>query len=505
MVHFVEDSQGYAEKIYLDISSGDNPEHWDTLNSGQPILASHLGTTGVRDPYITYNPQTKTYYIIATDLRVFGGDSGSGSCTIWCYWSSQGSTKLNVWESKDLVNWSDLRQIDVTAGSDAQLGMAWAPEATWVPDFNGPGDGAFVVYWSSNIYDPSDTGHSGNTYSRVMWGSTTDFTAETMKFGGVFIDDGKNNIDTTIIQNDGTTYRVTKDNGWGKGLYMDSTRDSHWWEPGTTWTRVQEKIGASWANGNPGGVEGPAIFKDHNRDLWYLYVDVIPTTGYKPMVTSNLDQGWRVLDSPTFYMRNSTKHGGIISLTKGQYDTIRQADAVSVTQENLGSVEITAGASADEARDALASKAEATLSYGMGTNSFPIEWDLSGVDFGTAQPGDAIEVHGKLVGTIGANLNDWRQDADSKTPISTTQLGVTVELKIVEGSDNEPTDEPKPTATPSPSADGNQQAKQPRTPRRLPKTGVGTSCYLSASFLAPLGEKLSRLSVGVVNEFWRAA
>jgi hypothetical protein len=94
MVHFIEDSAGYAEKIYLDVSRGDDPEQWDPLNGGKPILASQLGTTGVRDPYLTYNPETKTYYIIATDLRVFGGDRGSGSCTTWCYWSSKGSTKL---------------------------------------------------------------------------------------------------------------------------------------------------------------------------------------------------------------------------------------------------------------------------------------------------------------------------------------------------------------------------------------------------------------------------
>ena len=85
MVHFVEDSNGYAEKMYLDISRGDNPEQWDPLNDREPILASNLGTTGARDPYLTYNPETETYYIIATDLRVFGGDNLQ-----WGYWSKPG-------------------------------------------------------------------------------------------------------------------------------------------------------------------------------------------------------------------------------------------------------------------------------------------------------------------------------------------------------------------------------------------------------------------------------
>ncbi len=45
MVHFIENSSGYAEKIYLDITRGDNAEQWDPLNGGEPILASNLGTT----------------------------------------------------------------------------------------------------------------------------------------------------------------------------------------------------------------------------------------------------------------------------------------------------------------------------------------------------------------------------------------------------------------------------------------------------------------------------
>ncbi len=93
MVHFVEDSNGYAEKIYLDISRGDNPEQWDPLNGREPILASNLGTSGSRDPFITYSPETETYYILGTDLRVFGGDNAQ-----WEAWQQNYSTKMNIWE-----------------------------------------------------------------------------------------------------------------------------------------------------------------------------------------------------------------------------------------------------------------------------------------------------------------------------------------------------------------------------------------------------------------------
>ncbi|QHC60198.1 LamG-like jellyroll fold domain-containing protein [Rathayibacter sp. VKM Ac-2760] len=396
MVHFVEDAQGYAEKIYLDVSRGDDPEKWDPLNGGKPILASDLGTTGVRDPYLTYNPETKKYYIIATDLRVFGGDQGSGSCTTWCYWTTQGSTKMNVWESTDLVSWSDLRQFDVAldaAGAkQLEAGMMWAPEATWVADYNGAGKGAFVVYWSSTVY-PSAAHTPGTGASRVLWGATTDFTQATYSYGGTFIDTGADVIDTTMIQDGGTTYRISKDNGTGRGIYMESTTAKQWWLPSTAWTQLQDRIGAVWAGGNAGGVEGPAVFKDHDADRWYLYVDVIPSTGYRPMVTTDLDAGWTQLNDPGFSLAPSTKHGGIVSLTAGQYAEVRAADAASAVRSDLGEVGSVA---------ALPTRADVVLAYNRGTASQPVTWDTSSV--GTAPGRYAVT---GVVRTLGANDNQW--------------------------------------------------------------------------------------------------
>lgn len=436
MVHFIEDSAGYAEKIYLDVSRGDNPEHWDPLNGGKPILASDLGTTGVRDPYLTYNPETETYYIIATDLRVFGGDNGVSGCTQWCYWSSQGSTKLNVWESKDLVTWSDLRQFDValSGGAEvAELGMAWAPEATWVDDYYPDGSGAFVVYWASNVY--ANAAHTGSTYSRILWGATPDFTQQSWEYGGVFIDAGGNTIDTTIIQDEGKTYRITKDNSAGKGIYMESTSAAQWWKPAATWTQLQTQIGAVWAGGNAGGVEGPAVFQRHGEDKWYLYVDVIPSTGYRPMQTTDLAAGWSQLVSSSFSMAPSTKHGGIVSLTKDGYDTLREADAASAVDSDLGTVEVETEATDVEVRSALPESTEVVMAYGRGTASQPVTWDLSEVE--TSEPG-SYEVTG-TVRTIGANLNQWvaaggstAWNAPGKELYSSTAVRVTADVVVNE-------------------------------------------------------------------------
>lgn len=416
MVHFVEDSAGYAEKIYLDISRGDNPEQWDPLNGRNPILASNLGTTGTRDPFITYNPETETYYIIATDLRVFNANDPSWNNGNWGAWASQGSTMMNVWESKDLITWSNVRQIDVSLDTNdntaAYLGMMWAPEATWVDDYYGEEQGAFVVYWSSNVY--SDAAHTqSDGGSDIMWGATTDFTQDTWEFGGVMLDGGQAGcIDTNILQDGGRTYHITKSQASGEEIIMEYTDEKEWWLVGSDrdsnyqWTRVQTAIGADWY----GAVEGPASFKDHSVDnRWYLFVDDLPTPGYQPMVSTDLDSGWDHLDTSNYFLTSYTKHGGVISLTKAQYDAIRNADATSAVNEELGTVEITAGSTADELQAQLPQTAEVNLAYDMGTSELPVVWDLSSVNLDEA---DTYTVTG-VVQSISANADDWVGDGGS--------------------------------------------------------------------------------------------
>ncbi|WP_157549600.1 hypothetical protein [Microbacterium sp. Leaf288] len=50
--HFRADGVTDVEKIHFSLSSGDTPLRWDPLWGGQPVLESHIGTRGVRDPAI---------------------------------------------------------------------------------------------------------------------------------------------------------------------------------------------------------------------------------------------------------------------------------------------------------------------------------------------------------------------------------------------------------------------------------------------------------------------
>ena len=422
---------------------GDNPEQWDPLNGRQPILASNLGTTGTRDPYITYNPETETYYIIATDLRVFNANVPDWDNGNWPGWSTWGSTKMNVWESKDLIHWSDVRQFDVALNTNgekvAELGMMWAPEATWVPDYYGEGKGAFVVYWSSNVF--TDASHSSvvGGGSDIMWGVTTDFTQDTWEYGGVMLDGGsKGWIDTNIIRDGDKTYHVTKSHNPYNGdvknaeeIIMQVTKDEKWWLS-DSWTTVQMRIGADRYD----AVEGPATFKDHSQDnKWYLFVDDLPVPGYRPMVSTDLSKGWDYMDESNYFLTSYTKHGGVISLTKAQYDAIRSADATSAVKTELGTVEIEEGSTEAALTEKLPQTAEVNLAYGRGTSELPVEWDLSSVKLNEQ---GTYTVTG-VVQSISSNTDAWvgdngseRYDAPNKVLYSSRAIEVTAQVNVTE-------------------------------------------------------------------------
>src|SRR5690625_4234052 len=130
---------------------------------------------------------------------------------------------------------------------------------------------------------------------------------------------------------------------------------------------------------------------------------------------------------------SSTKHGGIIGLTKAQYDAIRAADAVAVAEPDAGEVELGHGASEEDLRSALPASTEVTLAYGRGTAELPVDWDLSGADLTAA---GRYEVTG-TVRSLGANLNQWvgaggstDWDAEDREPHSSTALTVTATVVV---------------------------------------------------------------------------
>src|SRR5215207_2573799 len=116
--HFVGESTADGEEIYFAASVGNDPEEWMSLNDGESVLASTLGEQGLRDPFLIRSPEGDRFFLLATDLQIYGGgDFGTAQ--------EAGSRSIMVWESDDLVNWSEQREIVV---SPENAGNTWAPE-----------------------------------------------------------------------------------------------------------------------------------------------------------------------------------------------------------------------------------------------------------------------------------------------------------------------------------------------------------------------------------------
>lgn len=96
MLHFTGEGAA-GQQMYLAHST--DGLHWNDLNGGAPVLRSTIGTKGVRDPALVRSPGGDKYWIIATDLCISCGQN-------WEAAVYNGSRDLVVWESTDLVTWS---------------------------------------------------------------------------------------------------------------------------------------------------------------------------------------------------------------------------------------------------------------------------------------------------------------------------------------------------------------------------------------------------------------
>src|SRR5690606_18290025 len=121
-----------TEQVYFLLSA--NGQDWQALEGGEPSLVSEVGERGVRDPFFLRSHDGSRVYVIATDLSIHRNHD-------WRRAQEEASQSILVWESEDLVNWSEARLVKV-APDDA--GCAWAPEAVWDAD-----RGEYMVFWAS--------------------------------------------------------------------------------------------------------------------------------------------------------------------------------------------------------------------------------------------------------------------------------------------------------------------------------------------------------------------
>ncbi|KAF4461614.1 glycoside hydrolase family 43 [Fusarium albosuccineum] len=305
-VYFTGNGQG-QENIFLAASEGNDALTWTELNGGEPVLTSSKGTKGVRDPFLLRSHEGDKFYLIATDLKV--ADSG------WTNATRHGSLYLEIWETTDLIEWSEQRHIQV---SPATVGNTWAPEAYYDDELE-----KYVVYWASALYAKDDTSHEEDSYQRIMYATTSDF----ITFSEPVVWQDKDRIDTTLIKEGDVYYRFTKDSGTNGTDCVDIIQESSkdLLAPLDGWQVV---VGCIGANAGTEAVEGPSIFKSNPEDIngekFYLFLDEFTGRGYIPLETEDIaNPDWKI--SSSYRLPSSPRHGSVVSLTKEELDGIIKA------------------------------------------------------------------------------------------------------------------------------------------------------------------------------------
>lgn len=308
--------EGYSDGEQIYFAASKNGLKWQDLNDNKPVLTSTLGEKGVRDPFIIRSAEGDKFYMIATDLKINGGNG-------WGAAQTAGSQSLMVWESTDLVNWSDERMVEVSASIGA--GCTWAPEAAY--DYK---TGEYVVFWASKV--------SGDNYAkqRLYYSKTRDFYTFTEP--QVYIDMDQSSIDTTIIYNndDQMYYRYTKNEG-GSTNSLGAKTKTVYVERCATLLGKWEHIASDSLNSNQ-WVEGPTIFQFNSQDTdgnskWCLLVDNYGGGGYYPLVSDDLSSG--VFTKPDSYkMPSRARHGTPIPVTQEEYNALMAKWGTNLVQEN---------------------------------------------------------------------------------------------------------------------------------------------------------------------------
>ena len=332
-----------TEQIYFMVS--ENGLDWKALNNGDPVLVSTVGERGVRDPFIIRSPDGKKFFLIATDLSIHLTHHDWGRAV------TRASKSIVVWESNDLVNWSEPRLVKV-APDDA--GCTWAPEAVYDEE-----RGEYMVFWASM------TGRDDFKKHRIWAAHTKDFKEFSEPF--IYIEKPNTVIDTTIVRENGIYYRFTKDEKQ-KAITMETSRDLM-----NGWKDVRD-----FSLDKLTGYEGPTCFMTEpaangKPAKWCLLLDWYSTgRGYQPYFTDNLSKGDFEQDGQMnfpFQPPRPVRHGTVMPVTAEEMARL-------TNKKKWGPIKLSANGPGIKTNNVV-------INSGAGTVELPV---VPGTDLATLDP-----------------------------------------------------------------------------------------------------------------------
>jgi hypothetical protein len=293
-VTFKGEQNAMSEQLYFALSP--DGRNWTALNKSEPVLVSSLGEKGVRDPFLLRAHDGKKFYLIATDLSINLNPD-------WGRAVHAGSRALVIWESSDLVKWSEPRLVPV-APEDA--GCTWAPEAVYDEE-----RGDYLVFWASTTKRDDFAKH------RIWAARTRDFSTFSEPF--IYIEKPNTVIDTTIVHDGTNYYRFSKDEKL-KAITLETAAHL-----GGPWSTIEDFSLAHLV-----GYEGPECYLiepasvDH-PPTWGLILDhYAKGAGYEPFITHDL-AGGQFTRAADFTFPFKFRHGSVLALSNEEYARLEAA------------------------------------------------------------------------------------------------------------------------------------------------------------------------------------
>lgn len=305
-VHFREKTSPDGEQVYFGLSR--DGFTWEEVNHGQPVLWAYYGDKGVRDFTITKCEETGKYYILATDLSLSYGMRNQYHNS-WEEIGRNGSKYFSIWESTDLVSWSEQRLVKF---GDDDFGCLWAPDIIFDRK-----EGDYVIHWSSS-HKSNDYGNKAIYYSR-----TKDF--ETFSRPEIlYRKEDSGVIDSAMYEEDGKYYLFVKSEGNPERIILlEAESVTGPFERIRAFDESMEVIQA-------GLYEAPTAVRVEDGK-WCLFLDYygVPGAGqgYIPFVADSLASGRFVRSDKDFRFPYGYKHGTIIKISQEEYERIHASYA----------------------------------------------------------------------------------------------------------------------------------------------------------------------------------
>lgn len=304
-VHFRERKTPDGEQVYFGLSK--DGFHWEKVNGGAPVLWSYDGEKGVRDCTIIRCATDGKYRIFATDLSLAYNFKKKYHFD-WPTVSHTGSKCLAMWESEDLIHWSEQKMLPL---GNKDFGCLWAPDVFYDPE-----QGDYVLHFSSS-HASNGFGNMGIYFTRTPDFHT--FTEPRLLYqkpdAGI--------IDSAIYVENGQYFLFLKSDHNPERIIL--LRAPHAEGP---YTQV-EAFDESMRSIEAGLYEGPTAVRLEDGQ-WCLFLDYygVPGAGqgYVPFIAKTLESGRFIRSDQQFSFPYGYKHGTVIPISMEEYDRIRNHD-----------------------------------------------------------------------------------------------------------------------------------------------------------------------------------